>query len=85
MAKISANGCHEVARVSATLSSPTFTYPAILVLRSDGAILRRFTGDLPSGYTILGRLKADAPRSIDTLLRIAGRRGYTVTNTKVAR
>lgn len=55
MAKLTARGCHAVAKVKATNGSATFLF----AVRSDRKVLRRFTGDLSTGYTIIGTLKED--------------------------
>lgn len=53
MAKISARGATEVARVTGK-SANGVRY--IYVVCSDGRILRRATGDLGSGYKVLGKV-----------------------------
>ena len=76
MAKISARNCTEVARVTFKTLDPI--YAGIFVLRSDGKLLRRFTGDTPSGYSIVGSVKPGTPLTADTLARIVARRGLQV-------
>ena len=75
MAKISARGCTEVARVTA--SNPTTGTRAIFVLRSDGKVLRRNTGDAATGYTVLGKLTCERSEAKARLAKVATRYGYT--------
>lgn len=51
----------------------------ILVLRSDRKVLRRYTGDLKTGYTIMGTLKAEVPLDGRALANMCVRRGWTIT------
>jgi len=79
MAKINANGCHEVARVNFTTERG---HTGILLLRSDGKLLERCTGDLSTSYRVVGTAKNkstlfDVGR--DMLERFAVRRNYNVT------
>lgn len=72
MAKISARGAHEVAKFAAR--SPR-GYRQLVVLRSDGQVLRRLAdGDIKGSYKVWGALET-ADRA--TLLRVLERRGYT--------
>lgn len=98
MAKLNLkNGVHEVARIKFSfterdhdpLLGPRMTWTGILVLRSDGKVLRRFTGEFGGGYSTLGKVKnnpsddaeAKNPGTRQRLLeRIATRRGYEVTS-----
>lgn len=68
MAKISARNCTEKARVGFTTSAG---YTGILVLRSDGRILARYTGSTPSGYNLLpGRVRVGVPLDRSVLVRV---------------
>lgn len=53
MAKISAHGATDVARVK--------TDDKLYVLCSDRRVLRRFTGTLTSGYSVIGKVKEMPP------------------------
>ena len=75
MAKISANGAHEVARINVT--SPA-GYPYLWVMCSDGRVLSRATGELSDGYTVAQRGLRRSLRTREALLRIALIRGYKV-------
>jgi len=80
MAKISARNCTEVARVNfETPSRQGGVHTGILVLRSDGRVLRRYTGDLSTGYVILGKVKAGVPLDGGVLRRYAAARNLTIT------
>lgn len=77
MAKISANGNTEVARVRYAQGQAR----GIMVLRSDGVVLQRLTGDLSTGYTRMGKVKVmptDKHEAERLLARVAGRRGRVV-------
>lgn len=76
MAKITARGATEVARINFTTEGGA---TGILVLRSDRKVLRRWTGDLKSGYSIMGTLKADTFLDGRALAAIAVRRNWTIT------
>jgi len=81
MAKISANGCHEVARLNFTMERG---HTGILLLRSDGKLLERCTGDLSTAYRVVGTAKDKATlvaKGRGMLERFAHRRNYV---TKVA-
>jgi len=84
MAKISARGCHEVARLNFTEGYKHLgecrEHKGILVLRSDRQILRRFIGDSSSGYTLVGRIKPELALDVDVLRRFAQRRNYNVAD-----
>jgi len=73
MAKITANGAHEVARIRVT--SPA-GFPYLWVMCSDGRVLSRATGELSDGYTIAVRGLQRHLRTREALLRIAQIRGY---------
>ena len=75
MAKISANGAHEVARIRA-ISPAGYTY--IWIMTSDGRVLTRTTGELSDGYTVAHRGLRRSLRTREALLRIAQIRGYRV-------
>lgn len=81
MAKISARGCREVARIRYAQGG----YRGIMVLRSDGAVLQRLTGDVGNAYTILGKVKdwhekvGNTTAGAEALLgRVAAKRGRTM-------
>jgi len=75
MAKISANGATEVARINVTRADGGYTY--VWVMTSDGRVLSRArgTGD---GYTVAQRGLRRNLRTREVLLRIAAIRGYRV-------
>lgn len=78
MAKISARGATEVARIKferpgARADTPE---PGVLVLRSDRKVLYKLTGW--GGYTVMGTVKAEAPQTAETLAKIVVRRGWKV-------
>jgi hypothetical protein len=75
MAKISANGAHEIARIR--VASPA-GYPYLWVMCSDGRVLTRATGELGDGYTVAYRGLRRNLRTREALLRIAQIRGYRV-------
>ena len=74
MAKISANGATEVARIQA-ISPAGYTY--LWVMTSDGRVLSRASGT-GDGYTVAARGLRRSLRVRETLLRIAQIRGYRV-------
>ena len=75
MAKISANGAHEIARIKVT--SPA-GYPYLWVMCSDGRVLSRATGELGDSYTVYLRGLRRSLRTREALLRIAQIRSYKV-------
>ena len=75
MAKISANGAHEVARLSA-ISQRGTRY--ILVMTSDGRVLSRATGDADSGYVVVLRNIPQRLRNKSSLFGYADRCHWTV-------
>lgn len=70
MAKISARGATEIARLHATSETVSVT----LVLTSDGRVLRKFDG--MGGYSVLGRVNDPAKRTSAMLAEVARRFGY---------
>lgn len=74
MAKISAYGAHEVARMNVKTRAG---YPAILVMASDGRVLFRYTGDLGSSYKVVGKAGLAANRTSEMLARYAKLAGYS--------
>lgn len=75
MAKISARGAKEIARIKA-ISPAGDGYTYSFVLTSDGRVLRK--GDLDSGYTIVHRVKFETNLNEAFLRRFAMLRGLTV-------
>lgn len=75
MAKISARGAQEVARITAA-SPGGARY--IYVMASDGRVLYRPTGDAGSGYSIHGRKAAPIDRTRKELIRRANADGREV-------
>ena len=75
MAKISANGAHEVVRLSA-ISRRGTRY--ILVMTSDGRLLTRATGDASSGYVVVLRNIPERLRNKSSLFGYADRCNWTV-------
>lgn len=83
MAKIKARGATEVARLATTFDSEDFESPVpyLWVLRSDGVVLRRVTGEFGSGYKVFGRIDRVVTAKAEgeaALTRIATRRGHEV-------
>ena len=77
MAKISARECTEVARIRFAQGHAR----GIMVLRSDGMVLHRFTGDVSTQYTQMGKVKtmpSSKGESERLLARVAERRGRVV-------
>lgn len=89
MAKLSANGCREIGKVTVNKS----TGRHVFALRSDGKVLNRLAGFYndegdytahPTGYSIYGSLKLTEGRSeydqsdVDRLRDILTKRGYVV-------
>lgn len=75
MAKLTARGTHAVARLRVrTPRGSTMIY----ALRSDGAILSRFTGDLADGYSHWRKLRKGVPVTEETLRRLMERLHYEV-------
>ena len=89
MAKLTANGCREIGKV--TVKKATGRH--VFALRSDGKVLSRLAGFYneagdytahPTGYSIFGSLKLAEGRSeygqsdVDRLRDILVRRGYEV-------
>ena len=75
MAKISAHGAHEVARIKATI--PGNHYSQLFVIASDGRVLSRYT-DISSGYRIYGRIKDPSKRTAEFLRVLLEKRGYHI-------
>lgn len=76
MAKISANGAHEIARIR--VEHLISGQPYLWVMCSDGRVLSRATGELSDGYTVAARGLRRHLRTREALLRIAQIRGYRV-------
>lgn len=75
MAKISANGCTEVARYLATSGNGA---KATFVLRSDRKVLKKYRGEYGGGYSIITTVKpASMGNGKAVLIRIAELLGYT--------
>jgi len=80
MAKISANGATEVARVT-TRNRHGYRY--IWVMTSDGRVLQRCTDQqIGSGYTVLRRRIQPGDRSEVFLRTLAQRHGHTIEETR---
>jgi hypothetical protein len=75
MAKISANGATEVARIQ--VAHLVSGQPYVWVMTSDGRVLSRASGT-GDGYTVAARGLRRSLRVRETLLRIAQIRGYRV-------
>jgi len=69
VAKLNTTRAHEVAAI-------TVTEGMRFALRSDRVILRRFTGDLATGYSHFGKVKPSAELNAATLRRIVVALGY---------
>jgi len=76
MAKISANGAHEVARIKVT--TPGNNYGQLFVVASDGRVLTRYTDGISSGYRIYGRIKDPSKRTGEFLRVLLEKRGYHI-------
>jgi hypothetical protein len=75
VAKISARGAREVARITATRPASGGRY--IYVLTDDGRVLYRAVGVVGTSYTIRGRIKNPASRTRDMLALVVKRDGLT--------
>ena len=75
MAKLTARGAHPVARLK--VRTPRGT-TMIYALRSDGAILSRFTGELADGYSHFRKLREGVPVTEETLRKLMDRMHYEV-------
>lgn len=71
MAKISAYGAREVARMKGR--RPGTDYDATFVITSDGRVLRKIAAQ--SGYTVLGKVKPEH-QNRDGLARVLAHFGY---------
>lgn len=89
MAKISARGCHKIARATRERDSDGLLARDALVLRSDGAVLRktdlrhaRYGGGFSwsrGTYSVAGKLSdRDGRTAVERFGRYAGQRGYIV-------
>jgi hypothetical protein len=76
MAKISARGCTAIAKVKAKSKASGNTQ--LFVMRSDGMILNRFTGDLGDGYTAVYKVKCVDNINKAFLERYVALRGLTI-------
>jgi hypothetical protein len=77
MAKISARGAREIARIKGYRSLDGDEWTATFVLTDDGRVLRKLDG--LTGYSIQGRIKDPKNRTADFLRTIVVRRfGYRV-------
>lgn len=74
MAKISANGGVALATVAAKSAGGS---PVRFVLRSDGALLYRFTGQHSTGYAIRGKVKDQSKWNAEWLVGFLSRSGFT--------
>lgn len=70
MASLTARGNHEIAAVN--------TEDQRFALRSDGKILRRFRGEIATGYSIYGQVRIGVELNKATLTRIVNALGYKV-------
>jgi hypothetical protein len=76
MAKISARGATEVARVRGQREGADFQM--IYVMCSDGRVLRRSTGEFGSGYSVRGKVSRPENRTAEYLRAIVKRDGLKV-------
>jgi hypothetical protein len=74
MAKISARGAKEIARVKATSEASGASY--IYLLTSDGRVLMRASQD--NGFTVAHRVRNPDNINREFLIRFVGLRGLTV-------
>lgn len=74
MAKISARGAKEVARIKAKSEAGGYSY--IFILTSDGRVLKRLSQD--SGYTVDHRVRNPENINRAFLERYIGLRGLTI-------
>ena len=80
MAKISAYGAHEVARIRVT--TPGNNYGQLFVIASDGRVLTRFTDGISNGYRVYGRIKDPSKRTGEFLTGLLEKRGYQIVEVK---
>lgn len=73
MAKISAGGATEIAKIRATRNG----YDYLFAINSKGTVLYRITGDAGTGYTIYDRHREPTRAA---LLALLARNGYAVTD-----
>lgn len=76
MAKITAHGAREVARIKVT--TPGNNYKQLFVIASDGRVLTRYTDGISNGYRIYGRIKDERKRNSAFLRDLLIRRGFTI-------
>ena len=76
MAKISARGATEIARVKAHSEAADVDY--LFVLTSDGRVLSRYAGENGSGYTLAHKVRNPDNINQAFLERFVGLRGLTV-------
>jgi hypothetical protein len=74
MAKISANGAHEVAAINTVSPAGTKYRWAI---NSRGTVLRRWRGDLDTGYTLFVKLRREVATRA-TLLKLIDIEGHAI-------
>jgi len=75
MAKISAYGATEVARIRVRTTADR---EKIYVMTSDGRVLTRYAGETGSTYTLRGRTKKPESINREFLSQVAERDGMTV-------
>ena len=68
----------EVTRFKVSFGSGTTTHEAIFVLTDDGRVLRRYTGDAGTGYTIFIRIKDPKKRTAEFLRQQLEIRNYRI-------
>ncbi len=76
MAKTSANGATEVARL--TVQPEGLDFQMIYVLCSDGRVLKRVRVEHGSGYSVRGRIRIPKDRTAEFLAVIARRDGMAI-------
>lgn len=81
MAKVSANGARALVTATAVMAGRSLTdefrYTYRYVIRSDGALLERSTGEYGSGYRKLGTISDESNRTFAWLERYLTKRGRT--------
>lgn len=84
MAKLTSKRFHEIDRIGFTTRHG---YTGIIVQRSDGKFLRRFTGDVATGYNIIEGIPtgvtAVPPNAV--LVAVVSFLGYTTNDTQTLR
>lgn len=80
MAKLKGKGFDEAARLNVKrTTNGGDVHTGIYILRTDGRVLRRWTGEVATSYTIIGKVRNmpdNKPAMIELLTRVAAKRGW---------